>query len=84
MFYTISKTDIIILASWNLSANAINLTKAKIVPFSERVNSLPNHKILDKTKLKAFADDKINVAQRMISDFDRLENIAGKGKNAGY
>ena len=28
----------------------------------ERVNSLPNEKILDLTKLKAFADDKSNVA----------------------
>ena len=30
-------------------------------------NSLPHDKILDVTKLKAFADDKINVAQMMIS-----------------
>ena len=36
------------------------------------------------TKLKAFADDKINVAQMMISVFDRIENIMGKGENAGY
>ena len=35
------------------------------------------------TKLKAFAEDKINVAQMMISVFDRVENIVGKGKNAG-
>ena len=48
-----------------------------------RVNSLPNYKILE-TKLKAFADDKINEAQMMISVFDRVENIAGKGENAGY
>ena len=40
-------------------------------------------KKLDVTKLKAFADDKIHVAQ-MISDFDRVENIVGKGENAGY
>ena len=33
-------------------------------------NSLPNNKIL-----KAFADDKINVSQIMISVFDRVENI---------
>ena len=36
------------------------------------------------TKLKAFADNKINVAQMMISVFDRVENIVGKGENAGY
>ena len=48
------------------------------------VNSLANYKILDVTKWKAFADDKINVAQMMISVIDRVENIVGKGKNAGY
>ena len=36
------------------------------------------------TKLKAFAADKINIAQMMISVFDRLENIVAKGENAGY
>ena len=36
------------------------------------------------TKLKAFADDKINVAQMMISVFDRIENIVGKGEITGY
>ena len=48
------------------------------------VNSLQNDKILDVTKLKAFADDKINVAQMMISVFDRVENIVEKRENAGY
>ena len=47
-------------------------------------NSLPNNKILDVTKLKAFADDKINIAQVKISIFDKVENIVGKGENAGY
>ena len=48
------------------------------------VNSLPNDKILDVPKLKAFADDKTNVAQMMIYVFDRVKNIVGKGENAGY
>ena len=39
------------------------------------LNSLPNDKILDVMKLKAFADDKIDVAQMMISVLDRLQNI---------
>ena len=38
-------------------------------------NPLPINKILDVTKLKAFVDDKINVAQMMISVFDMVENI---------
>ena len=47
------------------------------------LNSLPNDKILDLTKLIAFADDKINIAQ-VIFVFNRIENIVGKGGNAGY
>ena len=34
--------------------------------------------------MKAFADNKINGAEMMISHPDRVENIAGKGENAGY
>ena len=40
--------------------------------------------ILDMTKLKAFADDKSNIAKMTISLFDRVENTVGKGENAGY
>ena len=46
-------------------------------------NSLLNDQILDMTKLKAFAKDKLNVAQIMISVFDRVEDIVRKGENAG-
>ena len=35
-------------------------------------------------KLKAFADDKLNVAEMVISALVRVENIVGKGENAGY
>ena len=47
-------------------------------------NSLPNDKILDWTKFRAFADDKLNVAKMMIFVCDRVENIVRKGENAGY
>ena len=47
-------------------------------------NSFPNKKILDVTKLKQFADDKLNIARMMISLLERVENIVGKGKNVGY
>ena len=40
--------------------------------------------MLDFTKLKAFADDKINVMQTLKFAFGRVENIVGKGENAGY
>ena len=44
---------------------------------------IPNDKILDATKLKAFADDKLNVSKIMISVLDRVENTGGKGENPG-
>ena len=50
----------------------------------ERVKYLLNNIILDWTKLKAFADVKIDVNKMTISVFDRAENIVRKGENAGY
>ena len=47
------------------------------------LNPLPNNKIFDMTKLKALADDKLNVAKMTISLFDGVDNAVGKGENAG-
>ena len=49
-----------------------------------KMNSLPTDHVLDWTKLKAFTEDKLNVDEIMISGFDNVENIVGKGENAGY
>ena len=48
------------------------------------LNSLPNDKILDWSKLKAFADDKIKVAEMRSSLSDRKENLLGKKENSGF
>ena len=40
--------------------------------------------MLDVTKLKAFVDDKLNIAKMTISLFDIVENNVGKGENVGY
>ena len=48
------------------------------------VNPLPNDKILNVNKLKAFADDKLNVAKMTISLFDRVEITVEKVANAGH
>ena len=45
-------------------------------------NPLPNDKILDWSKLKAFADDKMNLAEKLKLLPGRVENIVGKGENA--
>ena len=47
-------------------------------------NFLPKDNILVIAKLKAFADDKFDVAKMMISVFDREEKIVKKAENAGY
>ena len=47
-------------------------------------NSLPDDDILDWSKLKAFADDKIKVTENLKFVLLRVENIVGKGENAGY
>ena len=48
------------------------------------VNPLPNDKFLDWSKLKAFADEKMNVTQKTNFYLESVENIVGKGENAGY
>ena len=42
------------------------------------INPFPQDKILDQTKLKAFADNKLNVTKMIISVLDRIEIIVGK------
>ena len=39
---------------------------------------VPNDKILGRTKLKAYADDKIILAEMIVSFFDGIENIVWK------
>ena len=46
-------------------------------------NPLPKDKILNVTKLKAFADNKSNAAEIANSLCDRVENTVGKGENDG-
>ena len=46
----------------------------------KRINSSPEDKILDWSKLKAFADHNLNHTEVMIYLFDRVENIVEKGE----
>ena len=39
---------------------------------------------MDLSKLKASADDNLNVTQKLKFALGRVENIVGKGENAGY
>ena len=49
-----------------------------------RVNSIHNYKILDRSKSKAFPEDKIVVVQMAKFLIDGVKNIVGKGENARY
>ena len=46
-------------------------------------NSLPNNEILDWSKFKEFADDKIVVAKTLKCVLGRVESIVEIGENAG-
>ena len=48
------------------------------------LNPLSNDKILEWSKFKAHADNKINVIQNLNLVLEGLENILGKGENTGY
>ena len=47
-------------------------------------HALPDDKNLGLPKLKAFADNNLNVTEDIKVVSHRLENIAGKEENAGY
>ena len=48
------------------------------------INSLPNDKVSGWSKLKAFADNKIIVTEKLKIVLGKVENIVRKGENAGY
>ena len=52
--------------------------------FIYHLNSLPNDKTLNQFKFKVVANDKIIVTQRLKFVLGRIENIVGKGENAGF
>ena len=49
----------------------------------KNVNSLPKDKILDLSKLKEFADDNLNVYQKLKFALGSVENIVEKEETAG-
>ena len=82
MFSNLSKKYCTTLAIIKLSsANTFNLDKTKILSSGK---DLPNDKSLDWLEFKAFADEKISETEKLKFVLGKLENIAGKGENAGY
>ena len=59
--------------------------KAEVLFYTVKKTRDPTgNKILDLSKLKAFADDKSNVTQNLKFIFAQVQNILGQGENAGY
>ena len=48
------------------------------------LNSLPNNKFVNWSNLKASADDKIYVTEKLKLVMGKVENIMGKGEHACY
>ena len=65
--------------------NAVHKIALKaLVIVTQTFNCLPNDKILNLSKFKAFAGDKIIMTQKLNIVLGRVENIVGKGENAGF
>ena len=91
MFPTISKTDVIFPAMFEFVVNkCFKFGRVQTLLCGNelyRCNicySLQNGKILDWSKQKAFADDKIIMTETLQFVLERAENIVGNGENAGY
>ena len=84
----LEKEKLLVTSNFSLSCSLFKRlvlqTRKKSELVWERVNSLPNNKILNLSKLKAFADNKINVTEKLKLLLEMVENIMKKGENAGY
>ena len=66
-----------------MSGNELSLLFTEHGSITNGFNPLPNDVIADLSKLKAFADDNINVTENLKILLSRIENIVGKGEYAG-
>ena len=64
-----------------LNSSVYNPSTDDTVSVLLKINSLPNYKILDWLKMKAFGDDNVNVSRKLKFDLGRVEIIVGKGEN---
>ena len=79
------KKKTLVTSTFSLSHNDLKRVKFCVENgrFYHLPNSSPNSKILDESKLIGLADDKTNATQKLQSVLGRVENIEGKGENAG-
>ena len=68
----------------HLASRHIINDSMKFISYENQLNAFPNDKFLDWSNLKAFADDKMKVAEKLKFVLGGGENIVGKVENAGY
>ena len=56
----------------------------KVEKDTKRVNSIPNNNILDWSKFKAFAVNRVYVAKKVKFLTERVKKLMGIEENAGY
>ena len=71
------------MARWLFEVAKNQWTPPPSVITQNLFNSIPKNKILDWFKFRAFADN-INVNEQLKFSLRGVENIVGKGENAGY
>ena len=59
-------------------------SRPKVLLSYSELTLYQNDKFLHWSKFKAFADDKLNLAEELKFALGRVENIVGKGENAGF
>ena len=79
---SVKKNNIVLRQLANLVQLAIvsYLPCFKPLPNNHGFNSLPNYKLLDRAKLKAFTANKLSDGLMMISAIDRVENCGKRRK----
>ena len=55
-----------------------------VIPIPAALPLAQTNRLLDLSKLKAFAEDKINMSEKLKFVLGRVENTMGKGEKAGY
>ena len=77
-------TQAVILVLNSNTTDTLIVLRIVFCPKGTVFNFSPMDKILDLSKLKAFADDKKNVTEKLKFVLGRVENTVGKRENAGY
>ena len=59
-------------------------TSIRLKNIFTNISRYPTGKYEIKTNIKAFTEEKLNLARMRVSLFEQIENSVGKGGNAGY